>query len=192
MKYSSPLAKRYANALIDVAIEKKALKPVVSDVNDLNQLLDTNQNFNAFVQSVAIDNADQANALEKIAQKGKFHELTVNFLMVLVKNNRLHLLKEFLSAFVLSVQEREGYVQANVKTAHDLSAAQQKSLRSALESLTGQKVNATISTDSDLLGGMVIMAGSLMIDDSVRSKLNRLERAMTGHANTNIKTASVG
>ena len=65
-------------------------------------------------------------------------------------------------------------------SANKLSAAQTKTLKSALKSAVGQDVQITSHVDPAILGGLVVKVGSRMIDGSLKSKLRKLEFAMKG------------
>jgi F-type H+-transporting ATPase subunit delta len=71
-------------------------------------------------------------------------------------------------------------VTAKVSTARDLTGAQRESLTEALRAIAGNKVQVDVSVDPSLIGGLVVQVGSRMIDNSLKTKLQRLQLAMKG------------
>lgn len=174
----SIVAARYAGALVDLAEAGKALSKVEKDVADLRASLAGSQDFQKVIASPLIGKDKQFGFVDAIAKKGKFTDLTANFLRVLVDNGRLNVLTAALDAFEAEVSKRRGEIQVSVKTAQDLSAKQLKSLQDTLKKHVGSDVSIDADVDPSILGGMVVTIGSQMIDDSVRRKLDRLKNEM--------------
>lgn len=144
------------------------------------------QDLQNLIRSPLFNRTQQDQAVKALASKAKFHSLTGNFLRLLVENRRLNIVSAVISAFKTDISRRRGEVTANVQAAFVLSDAQQKVLKEALGKATGQSVNLNIDINRDLIGGMVVTVGSHMIDDSVKRKLERLERAMKSQSNQNL------
>jgi F-type H+-transporting ATPase subunit delta len=102
-----------------------------------------------------------------------------NFLYLLAENRRLGLLPEIAQLFEEMRAEAERAVEATVISATPLGAAQQKAIAQALKKRLDREVTLKCETDPRIIGGAVIRAGDLVIDGSVRSKLERLATALT-------------
>jgi F-type H+-transporting ATPase subunit delta len=76
------------------------------------------------------------------------------------------------------VARERGEVTADVKTAHALSAAQEKELKAALASVTGKTVTLNVTVDASLLGGLIVKIGSRQVDTSLRTKLSTLKHTL--------------
>ena len=113
-----------------------------------------------------------------LAQKAKFQTLTANFLGVLAQNRRLPALGAVIGAFQSELRRRRGEVEAKVETAFALNPAQTNALQEQLSKAMGTNVTLNVEVNRDLLGGLVVTVGSRMIDDSVRRKLEKLQRTM--------------
>ena len=94
-----------------------------------------------------------------------------NFIHLLVDNRRLALLPEIVAQYEALRAEAEARVEATVISAFPLEAAQLHSLGEALKRRLGREVNLTTELDKTLMGGIVIRAGDLVIDGSVRGRL---------------------
>jgi F-type H+-transporting ATPase subunit delta len=106
-------------------------------------------------------------------------EKCANFVRVLAESRRLGLLPDIAALFEIQRSKAEGRVQAELTTAFPASEAQQAQIIESLRRRLGREVELTCKTDAALLGGAVIRAGDLVIDGSVRGKLERLGTALS-------------
>ncbi|HEU4839642.1 MAG TPA: ATP synthase F1 subunit delta [Micavibrio sp.] len=178
IRSSGTAAFRYASALVDLAIEQGAIQQIEQDVADLRQMLDSSQELQTLVRSPLVGAVAQQAALEVLADRAKFSALTKSFLLTLAKNRRLAEISNVLQAVSDNIVGRRGEILAKVESATELTAAQKKSLEESLSKTIGHPVSLDATTNSALIGGVVITLGSLMIDDSIRTKLERMGRAM--------------
>jgi F-type H+-transporting ATPase subunit delta len=109
---------------------------------------------------------------------GEIGETGANFLRVLAENRRLGVLPEIAQAFDALRAEAERTVTATVVSATALDAPARAALVAALKQRLEREVTLECQIDPRLIGGAVIQAGDLVIDGSVRSKLERLGRAL--------------
>jgi F-type H+-transporting ATPase subunit delta len=108
----------------------------------------------------------------------RVNEKCANFVRVLAANGRLQLLPEIAALFEIQRRDAEGTVQAELVSAFPASEAQQADVIASLRKRLGRDVELSCSIDKDLLGGAIIRAGDLVIDGSVRGKLERLGTAL--------------
>jgi F-type H+-transporting ATPase subunit delta len=97
-----------------------------------------------------------------------------NFVRLLVENRRLDLVSDIQCQYESLKADAEARVEATVISALPLEAAQLKTISEALKRKLGREVNLTAQTDKALMGGVVIHAGDLVIDGSVRGRLAEL------------------
>lgn len=189
---SNVVAARYVGALIDLAEDAKKLKDVEKDFSDLAGMVASSADLQQLIRSPLTSASAQEAAIEALAKKARFITITTNFLKVLVQNRRLNILESVLNVFREQVAKRRGEIIVTVETAQDLTAAQVKSLQTALKKETGADVALNAKVSPEILGGMILTVGSHMIDDSVRRKLDKLKVSMSGGANenTNLKEVS--
>ncbi|MCB9989545.1 MAG: ATP synthase F1 subunit delta [Rhodospirillales bacterium] len=186
------VATRYAAALIDVAEKDGVLAKVEKDMAELAAMAESSDSLQSVIRNPLIGGRQQKDALMLLAQSAKFQKQTTNFLGMIADNSRLPILGAVIKAFSAEVTRRRGEIRAQVQTASLLSAAQEKALGAELGKATGANVTLDITVNEDLLGGMIVTVGSLMIDDSVRNKLDRLGRAMKTQTNENQQMKEVG
>ena len=102
-----------------------------------------------------------------------------NFLEVLAENRRLGLLPEIAAQFEELRTEVENVVDVEVVSAMDLDGAQQARLAQALKGRLGREVRMHTRIDASLIGGAIVRAGDLVIDGSLKGRLERLASEMT-------------
>lgn len=175
---SGTAAFRYASALVELAMEQNAIPQIEKDVAALSAMMETSADLRAMLASPLTPMRAQQEALMAIAQKAGLSPLVGNFLMVLAHNRRLPELASILKAVEGNLSSRRGEVRASVQSAAPLSAAQAKNLQDALSKTIGKPVAMDASVNPALIGGVSITLGSLLIDDSIKTKLDRMARAM--------------
>ena len=188
---SSVIYSRYANALIELAEEKKVLKNVEKDLGELAAMIDDSADLASLIDSPLNDDKTQSEAIVAIAEKAKFNDITKSFLGVVALNGRLELLRGIIKAVNTALDKRRGAVTVDVQVAQDMSAKQQKALEDALSKAIGKDVAVNARVEPSILGGIIVTVGSHMIDDSVRRKLERLKVSMGSSANENISLKEV-
>ena len=102
-----------------------------------------------------------------------------NFIRLLAENRRLKLLPEIASLFEIQRRDAEKSIRAELITAFPASEAQQASVTAALKQRLGREIELICTTDASLIGGAIIRAGDLVIDGSVRGKLERLGNSLS-------------
>lgn len=101
-----------------------------------------------------------------------------NFVSLLAQNKRLPALPEIAVLFEALKSEKERSVDAVITSAYALTQEQTNKLADSLKKRLGREINVTTAVDSAILGGVVIKAGDLVIDGSVRGKLAKLAETL--------------
>ena len=101
-----------------------------------------------------------------------------NFIQLLSKNDRLALLPEIGALFESYKQAEEGIKQATIISAFPIDASQVNALVPQLESRFKSKLEASVSVDPELIGGIKVVVGDQMLDASVRGKLDAMATAL--------------
>ena len=176
----SGLAGRYAAALDDIAETKGTLDTVANDLRLVQRMIEESLDLRQLIASPVVDRAEQAKAMRVLLERAGVNELTLRFVGVLAKNHRLFALPHVIDAYLRRLAERRGEVVAHVVSAKPLSAAQVEKVTESLRGSLGSKVMVDLEVDPGLIGGLVVRVGSKLVDDSLRTKLARLQLAMKG------------
>ena len=97
-----------------------------------------------------------------------------NFIELLVENDRLLLLPDIATQFVVLRNRHDGTAQAEITSAFELSDAQVKELVTALEHKFGLKLKPSVTVDPSLIGGVRVAVGDQVLDTSVQAQLARM------------------
>jgi F-type H+-transporting ATPase subunit delta len=109
---------------------------------------------------------------------GESDELVRNFLRLVAEKGRAGEVREIAEEYALLVAAQERILNVEVTTAYELSDADFERILGDIEEKSGRKVQATRSVDADLIGGIVLQAGSMRLDASVRGRLDRLRHQL--------------
>lgn len=175
---SGAVARRYAAALADVALEQKSADAARRDLGAFIDAFFASGDLRNTLESPAVSGELKQKVVEKIAAKMGLAPAVRNFVYLIVDHRRLEMLEEIQQAFRDELNSRLGIEEAEVTSARELSAAEKKELTAALERRTGKKVEASFQEDKALLGGAVVRLGSTIYDGSVREQLNRLRERL--------------
>lgn len=169
------IARPYADAAFGLARGAGAL---ASWLDFLDRL--TAVTANAEVQACISDPNLSVDQLTGLLQDvaGKLTDEQRNFIRVLVDNERLRVLPEIRNLFVVLKNEHEGVLEAKVASAFPLDDATLTSLKADLEARFKARINAVVTVDPDLIGGVRIAIGDEVIDASVRGKLASMAAAL--------------
>ena len=113
-------------------------------------------------------------------EKAGVSELTRRFVGVVADNRRLFALSDMIEAFLRRLADKRGEIAAQVTSAKPLSDAQLARVTEQLKRTVGGKVVIDHKVDPGLIGGLVVRVGSKLIDNSLKTKLMRLQLAMKG------------
>lgn len=109
-----------------------------------------------------------------------FKSEAANFVRILAENHRLDTAPELAAYFESLCDAAERTVEVEAVSAYPLNEKQRESIASALQKRLGKNINLSAREDATLLGGVVIHAGDLVIDGSLKGRLGQMARAM-GH-----------
>jgi len=166
------LARPYAEALAKLAAEANAWEPW-SDRLAYLAVVAGDEQVQAVAGNPAVDSSRVAELVLAVCGKQLGAE-GGNLVRLLVENKRLALAPEIAAQFEILKAAQEGELKAHITSAYELSAQQLAGLVAKLETKFGRKINATQSTDTELIGGVVIQVGDEVMDASVRGGLETL------------------
>ena len=121
---------------------------------------------------------DRGKGLSAIADKAKFNATTKKFVGLLAQNGRARDLPGVIAGFEALYAKKAGLVAAEVVSALPLSAAQTKSIQTALRTALGRDPELTARVDPSILGGLKVKVGSKLFDASLKTKLDQMKFAL--------------
>jgi F-type H+-transporting ATPase subunit delta len=162
----------YARALFDAAREKGRLDGVREELEDLSTAVQEVEELRALLENPEVDSRVKSDVLQQVAEGGD--ELVTNFVRLLAEKGRAGEIPDVVDEFDALVAAEAQVLDVELTTAHELSDEEFGRVVGRIEEASGRKVQATRQVDPDLIGGIVLQAGSMRLDASVRGRLDRL------------------
>ena len=172
MAEKSTIARPYAQAAFDIALEKVDLK----GWSDMLQLVAAVTSDPAMQDLIGNPNIERDRIVDIIFDVcgDRLNETGRNFVKVLAENHRLDIVSEIAERYEQQRAEAEKTIQAEVTSAFPLSEAQIQAMTEGLKKRLGREVNLVTRIDDSIVGGAIIRAGDLVIDGSVSGQLEKL------------------
>jgi F-type H+-transporting ATPase subunit delta len=166
----------YARALFDAAKEQGRVAEVQSALQDFRTTVDAVPELRRMLENPQLDPGAKRAALAELL--GDSEELVRNFLLLIAEKGRAGELDQFVDEFDTLVARDEGRLNVELTTAYELSEDDAASILKKIEQASGRTVEATRKVDPALVGGIVLQAGSMRVDASIRGRLARLQRTL--------------
>jgi ATP synthase F1 delta subunit len=166
----------YARSLFQAAKDAGRLDAVHAELGDFAAAIADVPELRQVLANPELDPREKSAVLERIL--GGADELVRNFVLLVSEKGRAGEIEEMyreLDALVAAEQRR---LNVELTTAYELSDEEAASILAKIEQASGRAVEATRKVDPDLIGGIVLQAGSLRVDASVRGRLNRLRHEL--------------
>ena len=174
-------ARRYANAFLITALEEDSLEKAKEDILMIQNTLDQSADLRLFLRSPIVRKEQKKSALEAIFEN-KVSELSINLLHVLSDKGREPLLGDITRHFIELYNYHHGIIEVQITSSAGLDNEQLERLVKKLESVTGKKIEAIVSVDENLIGGLTVRIDDTVVDGSVKFKLNELKERFTSAA----------
>ena len=171
------LARRYARALFQAALNKDITAQMQEDINSYLELDQKDSSLADFLLSPQMLTSDKI-ALARKALDGKVQELFIDFLLLLVDKKRFDHVNAIFEAYTAINEEHCGILNAKVVSAITVSETQLTSLRAMLERETNKEIRLTKVVDPDIIGGLVVYLGDKVIDGSVKFQLESYKKTL--------------
>ena len=166
----------YADALFGAAKESGRLAKVHEALADFAAAVEQSPELRSVLRNPQLESTAKARILADLA--GDEEPLFKNFLLLIAEKGRAGELDEIAKEFERLIAREERRLTVELTTARELSDAEAKDIVAQIEKAAGRKVEATRTVDPDLVGGIVLQAGSYRVDASVRGRLQRLRQEL--------------
>jgi F-type H+-transporting ATPase subunit delta len=167
----------YARALFEAAQERDRVTQVRDELGQLVDALEATPELARFLANPQVDPTAKAEVLEQVTEGAE--PLMRNAVRLLASKGRAGELREVAAEYAAFVDQAEGRVQVELTTAQELSDDDAAAIVKRIEESSGRRVEATRSVDPSLVGGVILQAGSLRVDASIRGRLERLRRELS-------------
>ncbi|TLM66610.1 MAG: ATP synthase F1 subunit delta [Deltaproteobacteria bacterium] len=176
---ASALTRRYAKALVELAVEQQAVDRYGEELATVNAVLDREDLLRQLLDSPTLAMDKKAAMLADLAAALNLSEGMRKFLGLVLSKDRIGYLPQIEDTYRRLADELSGVLRATITSAVELDAAQQQAIGASLEKQTGKKVALNVSVDPQLIGGVQAEIGGRLFDGSVRTQLKRIEESLT-------------
>ena len=174
---TAQLAKRYAKALFEVALEEKKLDAFGVQLTELHEAIAGHPEMERFINNPRIKKEAKKELVQKLFEK-QLSPFVYNFLRLLIDKRRESILRSVLAEYKKLANEAQNIVPAEVTVARPLAKEQEAQLLEKLERITGKDVVIETKIDQSIIGGVIVQIGDKLIDGSVTSQLRSLQKQL--------------
>ena len=167
----------YARAFADVVMTKSNLLDparMLEELHGIEALLKESDPLRRVLENPSIPGNSKRAVLDAITQRLGTTRQVRNFVAVITDNRRLPLFSEILKQVEQELDDRQGFAEAQVSSARQLSDPEKQMLEVEIAKMTGKRVRARYAQDASLLGGAVVQVGSTIYDGSVKGQLEKI------------------
>jgi F-type H+-transporting ATPase subunit delta len=171
----------YARAFADVVMKKSNLLDpgrMLQELRGIEELFQESDPLRRIMENPSITGDRKLAVLDAISMRLGTTRQVRNFIAVVTDHRRLPLLGEILQQLERELDERQGFAEAEVSTARQLSDPEKQMLEAEIAKMTGKKIRARYHHDDSLLGGAVVQVGSTIYDGSVKGQLERIQERL--------------
>ena len=171
------LARRYAQALFELAVEMSVLDQINDELKFLSGLIAQNNELKHLLNHPNIDAAEKKKTLAAILDN-HVSEVSKHFLFLLIDRRRQNILTKIQGEFTRLANEARNMIEAKVISAAALSTHQEEKIIQLIADKTGKNVQLNTEVNPKLIGGAKLQIGDQVIDGSILTALSKMRQEM--------------
>jgi len=177
-KFSNSSVKSYSQAIYELALEEKNLNDVEENVISFLKLISQSKDFNSIIKDPTNKQEDQLKVINIIFEKFNLNNLLKKFFNFLIMKRRFFYVEKILKDFIVICSKNRGEISAKLTVAKELNENEINKIKNDLSQNFGSDVKLNYNYDPDLIGGLIMQVESVMIDTSIKNKLQQIENKM--------------
>ena len=171
------IAEVYARALFEAAKEHDVLDRVRDELGEFAEALDDNRSLQVFLFSPYFSSEEKRDGVQKIVSGAD--ERIVNFLELLAERHRMPAIFRIKRELDALWADENQLLPVTVTSAVELDEGLVEDIGKRIQEQTGRKVELSSNVDPDVLGGLMVRVGNVVLDSTVRNRLERLRKQVT-------------
>lgn len=172
------ISKTYGDALFELAVEKNKIDVLSEETEQLRSVLSDNADFGRLMNHPKIIKEEKIQVAKSVFE-GRISEELLGFITIIISKDRYKDIDAILDYFIAEVKRYKGIGVATVTTAVPLREEQCKKIEQRLLDTTEyKKMEMHYNLDESLIGGMVVRIGDRVVDSSIKTKLNELQKEL--------------
>tara|TARA_Y100000590_G_C15145235_1_gene797693 strand:+ start:58 stop:615 length:558 start_codon:yes stop_codon:yes gene_type:complete len=176
--FSDTTISRYSLALYELADENKSISEIEIHARSIVNLISKSDDFNSLIKDPTNTKEEQHKAMIKISEFYKFDDLLKKFLSFLISKRRFFYVEKILKDFIETCSKKRGEIKAELASSKKLTDIEINNIKEELNKNFGSEIILNYTYDPSLIGGLVVQVGSIMIDTSIKNKLQQIENKM--------------
>ena len=176
--FSTETSERYSRALFEISRDSDNLDKVETDIKNLKLIYDKNLEVRNFIKDPSQIITEQNKLVNLISDKLNFSKNFQKFLLLLIEKRRIFFVNKIIESFLRLCSQKRGEIKASLISSKELSQTELNDISTDLSKSMGSTLKFDYKVDKELIGGLKLQLGSIMIDTSIRNKLKKYEQAM--------------
>ena len=176
--FSSEISQRYALALYDLSKEKNQTEELLSNMITFMKIFNSNKDLRNFVKNPTYSIESQKIVFDKILSLMNFNKLVKNFFSILIIKKRIFFLDQIIEEFLKLISIKRGEISGSLISSKEIDKKTILDIEREISTNIKRSIKLKSKVDESLIGGIVIQIGSLMIDTSVKNKLQKYKKLM--------------
>ena len=177
--FSSEISQRYALALYDLSKEKNQTEEFITNMTAFIKIFNSNKDLKNFVKNPTYSVENQKIVFDKILSLMNFNKLVKNFFQILIIKKRIFYLDKIIEEFLKLISLKRGEVTGNLISPKEIDENTILEIQREISTNIKRSIKLKSKIDKSLIGGIIIQIGSLMIDASIKNKLQKYKKLMS-------------
>ena len=176
--FSTETSERYSRALFEVSQDSDDLDKVENDIKNFKLIYDKNLEVRNFIKDPSQIITEQNKLINLISDKLNFSKNVERFLLLLIEKRRIFFVNKIIESFLRLCSQKRGEIKASLISSKELSQTELNDISTDFSKSMGSTLKFDYKVDKELIGGLKLQLGSIMIDTSIKNKLKKYEQAM--------------
>jgi F-type H+-transporting ATPase subunit delta len=176
----------YSDVMFELAEEAGLVEPVMDDLDAVAEVMKDEPEFLTLLTLGQVKEDEKAKMIRRVF-KGRVNDLTLDFLCVLAKRNRMNFVHGIGDRYQVLLDERKNLRRIEVTLAKEPTDEQLEKIKADIRDALNAEIKLSVNIDPEILGGIIIKKGDLMVDNSVRTILSRTVDAIMVRSQEKIK-----
>ncbi len=173
------VGRRYAKALLNLAGSDKNIGEIGEQLMEVANMFQENTGLRSIMLDPKISKEKRIAVIGELTKKMECQELVNRYCRYLTDRNRFDIIADISSAYDGLASKKLGKATAYVVVAEELSQKEQNLLQKQLAEYTGKKITLSVEVDTAILGGVITSIDSLVLDGSIKNKLNLIRETIS-------------
>tara|TARA_Y100000817_G_scaffold308819_1_gene297087 strand:- start:2042 stop:2599 length:558 start_codon:yes stop_codon:yes gene_type:complete len=176
--FSSEISQRYALALYELSKENDLTQEFESNIQTFLKIYKSNQDLVNFIKNPTNTIENQKIVFEKILNNLKLNKLMKNFFLILIIKKRIFFIDKIFDEFLKLISTKRGEISSNLISSKKIDKENLLNIEKEISTSLNRSIKMNYKLDENLIGGIIIQIGSLMIDTSLKNKLQKYKKLM--------------